>query len=86
MKKLKSLLILFVILLTVGCGEPKTELDKFKKYLTKSKDFRCVENICKIDDEINKNHTEKEMVVYRRAPKDWASGEVIVLVMKYGNT
>lgn len=30
-----------------GCGTPKTELDKFKKYLKKENDFNCFNNICK---------------------------------------
>lgn len=47
MNNKKIILIIFTILLLCGCGLPKTELDKFKKYLKKENDFNCFNNICK---------------------------------------
>lgn len=44
-KKIFVLSILCLLVFT-GCGSPKNELDKFKLYLKKNGDFKCVENIC----------------------------------------
>lgn len=52
MKKRNLILILLTLFLVVGCGAPKTELDKFKVYLKKNKDFSCSENICKTDNSV----------------------------------
>lgn len=49
MKKQMIILIFLSLFLVVGCSSAKTELDKFKEYLKKKKNFNCSENICKMD-------------------------------------
>lgn len=46
MKKRFLILSFLILFLVVGCGKPKTELDKFKHYLKKNEDYKCSKNIC----------------------------------------
>lgn len=46
MKKLKMLFVIVSLFLIVGCGSPKTELDKFKSYLKRKEHYKCTQNIC----------------------------------------
>ena len=43
-----------------------------------------MEQICKIDDEIQNNHTESEVTVYRRAPKEWINTAVDGIITDSG--
>jgi len=46
MKKQFLIFPLLILIFITGCGAPKTELDKFKHYIKKESDFKCLNNIC----------------------------------------